>query len=344
MARMASGDPLPATVEAAKTADAGDCFIGEASTVCCLPGLVNVGVQKAGTGELQTWLGVHPAVKVHGGEVHFFDDQERTPSCNAQWRGHLRLRYARFLWKRQRLREADVRGRLLFEKTPAYFDRAQPRQVACAIPAARVLIMLREPAARAHSAYDMCQREQEGRWCKAPFAQVVERVLVGGGGNSSDAAPLHTSRRQMQRSPHLRRLFLMGHYSTFMRRWLDVFVWPHVGVLWLEQFKADPFACMHAVERFAGLAHHPYRTVATRNEAGLYVVGRSKSDYERKRAPSPWAAGDTRAVVSATAALEAAMVRVRAYYAPSQRRLAQLLHKTNTSLLPELPSPVTGLL
>jgi hypothetical protein len=98
------------------------------------------------------------------------------------------------------------------------------------------------------------------------------------------------------------------------------------------------------VERFAGLAHHPYRTVATRNEAGLYVVGRSKSDYERKRAPSPRAAGDTRAVVSATAALEAAMVRVRAYYAPSQRRLAQLLQKTNTSLLPELPSPVTGLL
>jgi hypothetical protein len=136
----------------------------------------------------------------------------------------------------------------------------------------------------------------------------------------------------------------MGHYSTFMRRWLDVFVWPHVGVLWLEQFKADPFACMHAVERFAGLAHHPYRTVATRNEAGLYVVGRSKSDYERKRAPSPRAARDTRAVVSATAALEAAMVRVRAYYAPSQRRLAQLLQKTNTSLLPELPSPVTGLL
>jgi hypothetical protein len=82
--------------------------------------------------------------------------------------------------------------------------------------------------------------------------------------------------------------------------------------------------------------------VATRNEAGLYVVGRSKSDYERKRAPR--AAGDTRAVVSATAALEAAMVRVRAYYAPSQRRLAQLLQKTNTSLLPELPSPVTGLL
>jgi hypothetical protein len=348
MARFASGsDPLPASVEAAKTADAGDCFIGEASTVCCLPGLVNVGVQKAGTGELQTWLGVHPAVKVHGGEVHFFDDQERTPSCNAQWRAHLRLRYARFLWKRQRLREADVRGRLLFEKTPAYFDRAQPRQVACAIPAARVLIMLREPAARARSAYDMCQREQEGRWCKAPFAQVVERMLVGGG-NGSDAAPLHMSRRQMQRSPHLRRLFFMGHYSTFMRRWLDVFVWPHVGVLWLEQFKADPFACMHAVERFAGLAHHPYRTVATRNEAGLYVVGRSKSDYERKRAPrrtmpTDDAAGDTRAVMSAAAALEAAMVKVRAYYAPSQRRLAQLLQKTNTSLLPELPSPVTGL-
>ena len=71
----------------------------------------------------------------------------------------------------------------------------------------------------------------------------------------------------------------MGHYAAFLRRWLDVFAWARVGVLWLEQFKADPFACMHAVERFAGLAHHPYRAVATRNEAGLYVVGRSKSTY-----------------------------------------------------------------
>ena len=46
---------------------------------------------------------------------------------------------------------------------------------------------------------------------------------------------------------------------------------------WLEDFKRDPFACMAAVERFMGLPAHDYRAIATRNAAGLYVVGKSKS-------------------------------------------------------------------
>jgi len=338
MARRFSGHLLPATHEAAASADAGDCLQGvKSGNVYCLPGMINIGVQKAGTGELQTWLGVHPSVKVHGGEVHFFDGEERTPSCRKH-RGQLRLRYAHFLWKRQRLRASELSGRLLYEKTPAYFDRAQPRLVACAVPSARLLLMLRDPAERARSAYAMCQRELEARWCRSSFAEVVERMLIGGG-NGTDS-PLHVSRREMRRAPHLRRMFLMGHYSAFLRRWLDVFPPPTVRVLWLEQFKADPFACMTAVERFAGLAPHPYRTVATRNEKGLYVVGRSKSTYEKQPEPKRrGAAQDAASRAREAAALQAAMGSVRVYYVPWQRRLGELLTVTNTTLLTEPPLP-----
>ena len=55
----------------AADADAGDCFVRPRGKAECLPGLINIGVQKAGTGELQTWLGAHTEVTVHGGETHF---------------------------------------------------------------------------------------------------------------------------------------------------------------------------------------------------------------------------------------------------------------------------------
>ena len=198
--------------------------------------MINIGVQKAGTGELQTWLSIHPSVKVHGGEVHFFDQEDRSPSCKRR-RGQLRLRYAHFLWKWQRLKESELRGRLVYEKTPAYFDRAQPRFVDCAVPSARLLVMLRDPSERTRSAYAMCQRELEARWCRSTFAEVVGRMVIGGS-NGTDDSPLHISRREMRRAPHLRRMFLMGHYATFLRRWFDAFEPQRMRVLWLEQSQA----------------------------------------------------------------------------------------------------------
>ena len=93
---------------AAARADAGDCFERHGHALC-LPSLVNIGVQKAGTGELQTWLGVHPQVHVHGGEVHFFDGlhyKAEALRCGRSTRGRMRLEYARYLWQRRPLPSA----------------------------------------------------------------------------------------------------------------------------------------------------------------------------------------------------------------------------------------------
>ena len=65
--------PLPrffaATPASAASADAGDCF-ETGSGLHCLPSLINIGVQKAGTGELQNWLTAHPSFVTHGGIAH----------------------------------------------------------------------------------------------------------------------------------------------------------------------------------------------------------------------------------------------------------------------------------
>ena len=239
-----------------------------------------------------------------------------------------------------------MKNRLLFEKTPAYFDRASPQLVACAVPSARLLVMLRNPADRARSAYSMCQREMGKPWCTPPFEEALKRVFIGNWGDASalanaSAAP-RVSRSALRREPHLRRMIHMGQYATFLRRWLDVFTPSRLRVLWLEQFKRDPFACMLEVERFSGLSHHPYRSFATRNAAGLWVVGKSKSSSAATSSDAAAAAAAAAAKSplpsssSRNTALPShqALLLLRAYYAPWQRRLRELLVVTNTSLLP----------
>lgn len=156
---------LEASGALAAEADAGDCFRAHSGKLACLPNVINIGVQKAGTGELQTWLGAHPQVFTHGGEVHFFDTMKHEPSCTrAREKGSLRLRYARFLWRRRKLStDGETHFKVIYEKTPAYFDQARPEVVMCAVPSAKLILMLRMPTARAISAYHMCQTQMKLR-------------------------------------------------------------------------------------------------------------------------------------------------------------------------------------
>ena len=212
----------------ARQASAGDCFEGANRGVYCLPTVINIGVQKAGTGELQTWLRANPSVVAHGGEVHFFDSV-RTRSCRNPWQGaKVRLQYAKALWRRRPLPAGGGGlpaggGRVIFEKTPAYFDQASPRLISCAVPAVKLVVMLRRPAARAFSAYRMCQREMQLRWCRRPFDEALGSILSGD--------PPRANHKGLAKSANLRRMLLMGQYSAHLRRWLRVFepVRPRLG-------------------------------------------------------------------------------------------------------------------
>ena len=201
----------------ARQASAGGCFEGANANgqVYCLPTAINIGVQKAGTGELQTWLGANPRVVAHGGEVHFFDNV-RTRSCRNPWQGaKVRLQYAKALWRRRPLQASAVSGRVIFEKTPAYFDQASPRLISCTVPGVKLVVMLRRPAARAYSAYRMCQRELQLHWCRRPFDEALGSILSGD--------PPRENHKGLAKSAQLRRMLLMGQYAAHLRRWLRVF-------------------------------------------------------------------------------------------------------------------------
>jgi hypothetical protein len=147
----------------------------------CLPIGIIVGVQKGGTGELKTWLNRHASLNEAHGERHFWDRHqplETTPGSPKSWfpqrishffgahsgafasasEAPERIALEYLLEKRSFfLSTAAVGRRATFEKTPAYFDFANPAAIARAVPGVRPVVLLREPGARMHSAYFHCQ-------------------------------------------------------------------------------------------------------------------------------------------------------------------------------------------
>lgn len=112
------------------------------------PSFFIVGAQKAGTTSLSAWLSQHPVVaRPFSKEVHFFDDglssAENTYAKGALWyRSHFPLR-SMFSQKL-----------ITFEASPSYmFDSVALARLKTFCPRAKILIMLRDPTARAISHY-----------------------------------------------------------------------------------------------------------------------------------------------------------------------------------------------
>ena len=182
-----------ATIE---NVDAGHCVV-EGQITRCFPSFLVVGIQKSGTTALSRWLSKHPSLRLADGhrgriglkgEAHFFDAIRRT---NTDGEKSKYLNYKNFIgvpietsWReyinRDRfvIDEVDVGtcyphyayvtpsqitrtnpGRVfLFDKTPAYFDRADPQDVAKLLPSARLILITRDPVERLNSAFYHCHR------------------------------------------------------------------------------------------------------------------------------------------------------------------------------------------
>ena len=155
----------------------------------CLPNFLLVGVQKAATGSLSTWLSSHPVVRrgngrlktLHGRfkEGHFFDTVnynpvERSPrdALAPHWRGYFR--------QFPRLSHIEtIAGVTTFEKTPSYCRF--PRALILAkylIPSTRIVVILREPIGRAYSAF--CHHVRHRRFCALKRAIGSSNQLVAG--------------------------------------------------------------------------------------------------------------------------------------------------------------------
>ncbi len=103
-----------------------------------LPDFVIIGAMRAGSTSLARYVGAHPGVSMPSRkELHFFD---------WQWDRGIE-------WYRARFRDATP-GTIAGEATPIYMVyREAMERLASAIPEARLLVVLRDPVARAYSHY-----------------------------------------------------------------------------------------------------------------------------------------------------------------------------------------------
>jgi hypothetical protein len=214
------------------------------------PSFLVIGAARAGTGTLFWMLRRHPnVIAAVGYEVHYFDGPRRR--LGQGW-------YRSLFPTRWRLAAAERNGTrpaISGEKSPFYLaSTAAPRRVHAVVPDARLVCLLRDPAARAVSHWGL--RSWKGVETRT-FAEAVEDELGPGWMNDpaavgerlrdDDEADANVSgtggvrvgrKRSSARAPE--RYVARGVYVDQLRRWHAVFPREQLLVLESEAFFADP--------------------------------------------------------------------------------------------------------
>lgn len=244
------------------------------------PDFIIIGAQKAGTTSLYRYLTLHPrVVEAHVKEVHYFDlNLARGP----RW-------YLSNFPYRSTLGHGPDR-RLTGEASPYYlFHPRCAARIRDALPEAALIVLLRDPAARALSHYNHNLRnKRETR----SFAQALEEedALLDGELRRMQADPAYESYALQHYSYKAR-----GRYAEQLERYFDAFGRERVLVLRSEDLFADP---QHVFElTLAHLGLEPMKLAEFEQ--------RNRGRYRRDE--------------------DATLAGLREYFAPHNERLAQML-------------------
>ncbi len=204
----------------------------------CLPDVIIIGAQKAGTSSLHYYLCQHPqllpaCVK----EVHFFDGGldpyvDTYGKTQAWYRAHFPL---------QRTKRADQK---VFEASPLYiFNPLAPKRIVELVPRVKLIALLRNPVERAISHYyhetrlghealaimEALEREEER------LTPVIERH------DYKDASFIHHSYKSR------------GCYHEQIERYVGCVPRDNLLIVGSEQFFAEPHETLRAVLQFVGV-------------------------------------------------------------------------------------------
>lgn len=198
-----------------------------------LPDFLIIGAQKAGTTSLYEYLCDHPKVTAATlKEVHYFDlGYQRGPS-----------------WYRAHFRPRKVEGEISGEATPYYlYHPLAPERVARDLPAAKLIVLLRDPVTRAYSHHN---HERALGFEKLGFEEALKR----------EAERLRGEEERIIREPGYRSFAHQHHsylarsrYADQLGRWLEHFDREQLLVLSAEDLFERPADVVAECQRFLGL-------------------------------------------------------------------------------------------
>lgn len=250
---VASGGPL--TAAARRTTKA--LRIGAARPTSALrpfPDFLIVGAQRSGTTSLYRYLSRHPAVLpvLFGKGVHYFDTGfDRGP---AWYRAH-------FPTASRRARVARREGvePVSGEGSPYYlFHPLAPERVAATIPDVRIVVVLRDPVARAYSHYNH-ERARGFEDLSFEDAIAAEPERLAGEDTRIRHEPGYRSSSHQHHSYVAR-----GMYLEQLERWRAVVGPDRILILLSEELFADPDAIYRRTLSFLGV---PERSLASYERA-----------------------------------------------------------------------------
>jgi Sulfotransferase domain len=219
-----------------------------------LPDFIIIGAARSGTTHLLGQLNAHPNVLAGPRETHFFDSHRYTYGIS--W---YRLRFPTAGARR----EAAAHGLqpvLTGESSPSYLWHPHaPARIARGVPGARLLVLLRDPTARAASHWAWCLRQcGETR----SFGEAVAAEI----GSPGDRGGLRIPADKRVSDPLVVR---RGIYQPQLERWLTHFPRERILVIQSERWFRDPPGVMAEVCDFLGLPRLSQlpRVMRNRNKA-----------------------------------------------------------------------------
>jgi hypothetical protein len=203
-----------------------------------LPDFIIIGAARSGTTYLLGQLNAHPNVLPGPQETHFFDSHRYT--YGLPW---YRLRFPANKARRAAFAQG-LHPVLTGESSPSYFSYPNaPARVARGVPGVKLLVLLRDPAARAASHWAWCLRQcGETR----SFREVVEAEI----GPPGDAGGIRIPRDKRPNDPLVVR---RGLYQRQLERWQTHFSRDDLLVIQSERWFGDPLTVMAEVCDFLEL-------------------------------------------------------------------------------------------
>jgi hypothetical protein len=203
-----------------------------------LPDFLLIGGQRCGTTSLHRYLSAHPQVAMaFRKEVSFFD--VNWPRGEDWYRSHFPSAYR-------------LGNRVVGEATPYYlFHPAVPARVRAIVPSVKLVAVLREPVARAHSGYRL-QRAIGMEPLGFAEAIAAEADRLAGEADRLLADPGYRSVAHRHFSYQAR-----GLYAEQLRRWFAEFPREQLLVLRSDDLFSDPGGTLSRVHAFLGIDDRP---------------------------------------------------------------------------------------
>jgi len=216
-----------------------------------LPGFVVVGAQKSASTFIQNSLSRHPDIYMPQGETRFFEDPEYGDGDIAE--------LSRLFSSRSE--------KVLGIKRPDYLGRMEvPARIRLKLPAAKIIIVLRNPIERLISAYYY--------YIKIGFLPVLD---------INEAIPRLLAGDSLGNDIASEQLLAYGKYATHIRRYREVFPDDQIQIIFQEDVKASPTKEIARVCDFLEVDPNTMPALPTAANAGLYPLSRLRFLRMRNR-------------------------------------------------------------